>query len=147
MAVASLDVRACWYKAGENHMTEIVTVILLHGLPPPPTSFIYRFCKSGSKQSCSCRLVLSQPPHEYSTSYPITFTDRVNASCRVPSLDIDGELWMSKEGSTTDYLLISNNGFSLQQNLLAERNQFWQTLPYREKPSVRGEGRIPFDEL
>uniref|UniRef100_A0A1B6IA89 Carboxylesterase type B domain-containing protein n=1 Tax=Homalodisca liturata TaxID=320908 RepID=A0A1B6IA89_9HEMI len=69
------------------------------------------------------------------------------AKNKVPSLDIDGELWMSKEGSSTDYLLISNNGFSLQQNLLAERDQFWQTLPYREKPPVRGEGRIPFDEL
>uniref|UniRef100_A0A1B6L7B7 Carboxylic ester hydrolase n=1 Tax=Graphocephala atropunctata TaxID=36148 RepID=A0A1B6L7B7_9HEMI len=57
------------------------------------------------------------------------------AKNRIPALDDSGQFWQTKKGSTKDYLLISNNGFSLQQNLLAERDQFWQSLPFRDEKS------------
>lgn len=50
-----------------------------------------------------------------------------------PGSDIS---WHPVKSSENEYLHIKNDGFEMKNNLLAERDKFWQTLPYREKPVV-----------
>lgn len=68
-----------------------------------------------------------------------------NYFCRVPKLE-STDFWKTKEGCPESYLLISKEGMELKTNLLAERDQFWRDLPFREKPATK-DSRMKIDEL